>query len=618
MNVDNEQGRKEIIWPIGLKIFGIAASLLLLMASVTYITTRNLDKLNTHLNLLTNYFIPLDQTIGDVQFTLSLQRLSYERMLTKGIPKTFDEAKKDADKLIREAGGCSRDQLSDASRLARERFADAAYQDLLRYQINGTCGDMKIATAQELIKQSALQIQRSGDPGYSRKFIQIEEKLKYLVQVRNTLRASIVKQFSYPLGRKDAASEVLMSQVSDNRRLVYQSVREMTRLLHTTTQEMAVQSSFMEKKAFRFSWAVTILAALLGLFYAGLLTRSLVKPVTELVVGVKSIQDGNLNTHLEITSNDEIGVLTKSFNRMADELKEKQVIKETFGKYVDPRIVKNILERASHSQAGEKQVMTVQFSDIEGFTGICEQLTPEGTVRLLNRYFSVMSDAILDNKGIIDKYIGDAVMGFWGPPFCTASEHAGLACLAALDQIAKLDAFNQMLPEILGVRKGLPRINIRIALCTGDVTIGSIGSESARSYTVIGDTVNRAARMEKANKIYGTRLMISDETFRMAGELIEARELDLFIPSGTEQPVCIYELLGRKGQVASDLLQLRDSFESGLQSYRAGDWNGAVNCFVECLSIDPSDNPAKLFLARTQRLKELSPGDTWTGVWAHG
>jgi adenylate cyclase len=126
-----------------------------------------------------------------------------------------------------------------------------------------------------------------------------------------------------------------------------------------------------------------------------------VKPVTQLVVGVKSIQDGNLDTQLRITSKDEIGVLTKSFNRMADELKEKEVIKETFGKYVDPRIVKNILERASLSQAGEKQVMTVQFSDIEGFTGICEQLTPEGTVRFLNQYFTMMSHAVLDKKGIL-------------------------------------------------------------------------------------------------------------------------------------------------------------------------------------------------------------------------
>jgi adenylate cyclase len=604
-----------VTWPIGLKVFGIAASLLLLMASVTYITTRNLDKLNDHLTVLTEYLIPLDHSLSNIQFTQLIQRLVLDRIEAYKTAPDFESAQKDAELLIKEAGGCSRDQIMHAVRGTQGKYGSDFERDVVRHEVYRTCGDTILLQAEGLMQHALLAREIATDPVQLRKVTQIEEKLKYFGQARAKLRASTMKQLTGLPAQSQETAKLLESQVNDDRLTVARSIRELVQIIQSSTKGMASQSTAMERSAFRFSWIVTIIAAAFGLFYAALVSRNLVRPVRQLVGGVKAIQEGNLNTQLPITSNDEIGVLTTSFNHMASELKEKELITETFGKYVDPRIVKNILDKASASIDGEKQTMTVQFSDIKGFSNVCEQLTAERTVRFLNRYFSLMSDAILANKGIIDKYIGDAVMSFWGPPFVSDTDHAGLACLAALDQMASLQIFNQMLPETTGLRKGLPAVAIRIGLCTGDVTLGSIGSEMARSYTVIGDSVNLASRIEQASKEYGTQIIISEATMRMAGDMIETRELDIFMPAGKEEPVRIFELLGRKDQVSAQILEVRDSFEKGLATYREKDWQGAAEHFKRCLAIDPADSPSKVFLSRARHLRENPPGAEWSGIW---
>src|SRR6185503_3776626 len=148
-----------------------------------------------------------------------------------------------------------------------------------------------------------------------------------------------------------------------------------------------------------------------------------------------------------------------------------------------------------------RREMTILFCDMDGFTSFSEGMTPSGLVTVLNRYLSVISDPVRRNDGIIDKYIGDAVMAFWGPPFTGATEHARLAALTAVEQLAAVAAFQSELPELIGIRRGLPQLEARIGVATGEVVVGNIGSEQTRSYTVIGDTVNVASRLEGACKI---------------------------------------------------------------------------------------------------------------------
>jgi len=315
-----------------------------------------------------------------------------------------------------------------------------------------------------------------------------------------------------------------------------------------------------------------------------------------------------------VGTRDEIAQLAGSFNHMVGELRQKEQIKEMFGKYVDPRVVQGLIDKQGVAQAGERRLMTVFFSDLQGFTTLSERLTPDGLVKLLNHYFTTMAEAIRAQNGIIDKYIGDSVMAFWGPPFTGETEHARLACLAALDQRERMVQFVKQVPDILGIRQGLPVLRVRMGISTGDVTVGSIGSDDARSYTVIGDTVNLASRLEGVNKQYKTDIIISEDTHRLAQDILETRELDSVRVVGRNEPVRLYELLARKGQLTPEQKDLRSRFEPALAAYRAAKWDAAEAGFKSCLEVLPTDGPSTIFLDRVSKLR--TGGDAqWEGVW---
>ena len=383
--------------------------------------------------------------------------------------------------------------------------------------------------------------------------------------------------------------------------------------LEKTTQDAADRARAEEEKAIRLNWAITIIASVLGLILAAIITRNLVEPVRRLLSGTKAVEQGDLNVRIQANSADEIAALTESFNNMVAGLREKERIKDTFGKYVDPRIVTGLLENRLAASGGQKKTMTVFFSDLAGFTTMCEHLTPDGVVRFLNQYFTLMSEPIREHNGILDKFIGDAIMAYWGPPFTGESEHAALACSAALDQMARLERFRALLPDILGMRKGLPEVGIRMGISTGDVTVGNIGSESAKGFTVIGDTVNLASRLEGANKEYGTGILISEDTWKMAGDAIEAREVDSIRVVGKTEPLRVFELLGRKGE--SSLDELRTGYEEGLRHYRNGDLDAAEACFAACLKIRPGDGPSQVLIARLRHFRANPDARRADGVW---
>lgn len=367
------------------------------------------------------------------------------------------------------------------------------------------------------------------------------------------------------------------------------------------------------------NFVLTLVVFLIGVLISARVTTRLVRPVYELIDRSREVMRGNLDVRVEPRSGDEIGRLARTFNEMTAELRHKEQIKETFGKYVDPRIVESLIEADEDSQKkafqGDKRVMTVFFSDVQGFSTISEALTPAGLVTLINRYFSLMSEPITAEKGVIDKYIGDAVMAFWGPPFTGEEDHARRACTAALEQFEKLSELNARLPELLGFRKGLPEVNIRIGLSTGELLAGNIGSENARAFTVMGDTVNVAARLESANKQYGTRIMISQETREMVRDDFELRELDNIVVVGKQLPVRVFQLLAHKGGLEGPAAELRDLYEDGLALYRRQEWDLALKRWQDCLAINPDDGPARIMSDRVHVLKSESLPADWDGVW---
>ena len=305
-----------------------------------------------------------------------------------------------------------------------------------------------------------------------------------------------------------------------------------------------------------------------------------------------------------------------NLGEMTASLRKKDAIQTTFGKYVDPRIVRNLIEDSHFATVGERRPMSVLFSDLEGFTGLCEQITPDAAVKFLNGYFNQVSGPIIAKQGIIDKYMGDAVMAFWGPPFTDAADHARLACEAALEQLACLREFRRTVPDIIGVsNKVLPRVKMRTGISTGDVTVGNVGSDRMKGYTVIGDTVNLAARLETACKQYGVHVLISEETRVHASTAIETRELDRVRVVGKSQPVSVFELIGMAGGISSSSREMRDAFEAALDRYRSRDLAQARSIWKECARMAPDDRPTRMFLERCEVLFAQSFPESWDGVW---
>ncbi len=362
---------------------------------------------------------------------------------------------------------------------------------------------------------------------------------------------------------------------------------------------------------------MTLLAAIVGLIFANLVSGGIIRSVRQLLEGTRAVEAGHLDQSIDVTTGDEIGQLAGAFNRMVVQLRDNQRVRETFGKYIDPRVVEGLIDRPNLTAAeGQRRVMTVLFCDMKGFTSLSEGMTPQGLVKVMNRYLSIMSEPIRTNRGIIDKYIGDGIMAYWGPPFVDEADHARFACLAALEMIERIATLRQEIPEMLGVR-GTPmeKCDLRIGVATGEALVGSIGSDVMMSYTVMGDVVNLASRLEGANKAYGTRNLVSERTIAAAGDALEVREIDRVVVAGHTHSEVIFEILGRKGELTPQQLSSRDSYLEGLAAYRERRWDDAFRALNASLEAMPGDGPSMALLKRIESLKANPPSQDWDGAW---
>jgi adenylate cyclase len=371
-----------------------------------------------------------------------------------------------------------------------------------------------------------------------------------------------------------------------------------------------------QQRAILVSAIVTALAAILGLIFAILVSDGITRPVRRLLEGTRAVEAGRLDGSIDITTRDEIGQLSAAFNRMVEQLRQNERIRETFGRYIDPKVVEGLIDQpALAATEGQRRVMTVLFCDLKGFTSLSESVTPQGLVKVMNRYLSTMSEPIRSHRGIIDKYIGDAIMAYWGPPFIDEADQARFACFAAIDMIGRIATLRKELPELLGVRTIPMQCDIRIGIATGEALVGSMGSEFMMSYTVMGDTVNLASRLEGANKIYISRSLVSEATVAAAGAAIEAREIDRLVVVGQTSPQVVFEIMGRKGELTPDQLLLRTRYSEGLAAYRARNWDEARRAFNAALEAVPADGPSTTLAMRVESLQANPPAADWDGSW---
>ena len=292
------------------------------------------------------------------------------------------------------------------------------------------------------------------------------------------------------------------------------------------------------------------------------------------------------------------------------EEKEKKKIRGMFSTMVSGEVLQFMEDRPeTFSLSGERREATIFFSDVAGFTTISESLKPDQLVELLNQYLTPMTDIILRNEGYVDKYEGDAIMAEWGVPYPNEN-HAWRACFSAIEQQQRLAELRPGFLEEFG-----HRIDVRMGVNSGVVSAGNMGSQKRFSYTVMGDAVNQAARFEPTNKDYDTLIIIGQTTHEMAKDKIEDRLLDLIVVKGKTEPISIYELIAKKGQLEDDMRQVMDRYDEGLHLHRDRKWDESLTAFRGALEISPEDGPSLAMIARVEAYKNVPPPDAWQGEY---
>jgi adenylate cyclase len=292
---------------------------------------------------------------------------------------------------------------------------------------------------------------------------------------------------------------------------------------------------------------------------------------------------------------------------LLDDLSREQEVRRLLANTMSSDVATKLLEGGKPGLGGTLQQASILFSDIRGFTSLSEELGAAGIVKLLNEYFSYMEDILKSEGGVIDKYIGDAIMALFGVP-ARLGDDTDRAVRGGIGMLAALDVLNRDREM-----RGQSPIKIGIGIGTGTVVAGTIGSPSRMNYTVIGDPVNLAARIESLTKQYGAELMICQATMEALRQPVASRKLDLVRVKGQTSATMLHQVL-RSGDHADPAWL--ETYATGFEAYMAGRWSEAVGYLRRAIELNPKDKAAVLILGRCRTLQADPPGN-WDGVWTH-
>jgi adenylate cyclase len=373
--------------------------------------------------------------------------------------------------------------------------------------------------------------------------------------------------------------------------------------------------------AYTIGLTLIVAAGLILLFI-----KRLTDPIGNVVQTMKKIITSNdLSRRVRVEYDDEIGYLATWFNRMVGDLElaynqvkkyayrsilaknSEERVRHIFQKYVPGEIIDEVLKtKGEKLLVGKKQFATILFSDIRSFTSISERLSAEELVKSLNTYFNIMVSIIIDHKGTIDKFIGDAIMAIYGAPVQYEDDPLE-AVHTALEMIAALDEFNKK-----QVRMGRPIFRIGVGVNTGEVVVGNIGSNQKLDYTCIGDAVNLASRLEGLTKMYGVPVIISENTYAYVKDSVQTREIDAVRVKGKVQPVQIYQPYAIQNEEEKKAYEM---FNNGIRYYRERKFEEALNMFSSCETLLQGDTPSSLYVDRCKALLTNPPTEDWDGVF---
>lgn len=345
--------------------------------------------------------------------------------------------------------------------------------------------------------------------------------------------------------------------------------------------------------------AVCALAVSLGV----ILARRISKPLLLLEADMSRIQAFDLGGSPVIRSR------IVEVIRMKNAVENMKSGLRSFKKYVPAELVAELIKLRKEAVLNvQKRELSVFFSDIKGFTSIAEGLSPEVLAQNMGVYFEAMTSTLLGNQATVDKYIGDAIMAFWGAPV-PLEKHAALACRAAIQCQRRVDKIAADF-----VAAGFPALVTRIGINTGEAIVGNMGYKDRLSYTALGDTVNLASRLEGLNKHYGTRILITETTYDKVRDEFVARPVDVVAVKGKSTGVKIYELIVERDQAGQDVLAFVSLCEEGMKSYLRREWSKAEECFRAVLQTRPDDQPAQILAARCVTYGKTPPPPDWSGV----
>ena len=569
---------------LGAKFVGLTAGLILLLSLTAFISLRNSAEMVRQMGSVVEFAIPAYGALARSHIRSLEQAVALRRSLLRAQdPGVADDAIAEHVQAFRKAQAEFDREIADAERLLKE-------------QRDSTSSATVAAGLQRLAEALA--------------------ELRPLIENYETQTAACLAAIS---ARALPEARRRLVTIDGLRQQLGERLETMRAGMFATLKVISKEAQDTEARARVATIAVFVLSSILGLATAAIGAMRVIRSIKSLVLGAEAVESGNLDTRIQIASRDEIGRLAASFNRMTEGLRMRDRIRETFGRYVDRRIADQLI--GAHdllAERGERRDVAVMFCDLAGFAALSERVEAEQLVRFLNAYFSILAREIAATEGIIDKYIGDAVMAYWCPPFVPQDAvplRSADAALLCLGQVPAMAAFSEAI--FGGGTAYHPRI--RIGIASGQSITGSIGANERRNYTVIGDTVNLAARIEAATRVYRTTNLVCGRTAATIRTSFQLREIDTVLLPGFDAPQTIFEILGRAGEVAAEQQELRASYELALDAYRRGDWPDARQRFSDCLSMAPEDGPARTMLQRIETLAATpATADSWSSVWRLG
>ena len=596
--------------PIRAKI--LALSLVLSMLMVIAVASDLIASLRAdrRLDLLAEISQPLDKAIADARAFALSESLSVER--SRGDPPAIRLSEAFASAAAINVGSCDAEPFRVALDIARKRHPHSGDRKLVDLGLLKACFETKIQSAAHFADSAAAHPSVADDMAPLASLALLRRELAEISLAHTEYHRSLAAFLEAPPGPE--LSRFLAEDVARRRSNLQRMLAQVLSTAQKSTSLGASESRRLSSQARSFSLAVAGMALFLSVLLSLLLSRQLTRPLLDLLSRAELLRRGDLSVRTDCRTRDEIALLSRAFDDMAVSLERDEAARRTFGKYLDPRVVERIVQEGRPDEPTRRPI-AVSFCDMAKFTSISESLPTDALARLLERYFSLMCRPVHSSGGVVDKFIGDAVMSFWAPPFCDEPDIARLACHCVLEQIRALETLQGQLPSIIGSRTLVASVSVRFTIAFGEAVVGSIGSEDAKSFTAVGDTVNLASRLDGVSKACDSSSAVCNQTRSRAGDTFVFRELGRFRVVGRQEPETVHELLGEQPSSAgASLAELSRLSSDAHQLFRSRRFAEAAETFRACLAVRADDAPSIAMIARCQKFVSSAPPEGWDGA----